>query len=269
MCKVVPSDFPECGSSPARGTMCSVDVASETLRPTQALVGMLEIQCKTDRYASMSSDDLQKYWGKHVVPAVVGPGGDLFITDHHHSTLALLRADRKPSDRLVLINVTHNFESEASLAAFWSRMLDEGLLWLFDDKDRAPMHPNLLPTTLLRMVNDPYRSLVWGVRNNGGYGVVDSSSYQDFLYAQFLRQYDLLPAPGAGRRGTLRGAAPRWSFCEAAPFNSELCYGQGAAAVGAAIGKAVSLARSDAAKDLPGWGQGQVDYPDCGNATAV
>lgn len=277
--KTTPSDFPACGSRPTTGSLCSIDVSSDRIRPTQALVGMQEIRCKTARYAAMGSSDLQKYWAKHVVPAVVGLNGDLFITDHHHSALALLLADRKSEDRLMLLNITQDLSASSTLGTFWAAMLGRDLLWLFDDKDRSPMHPNLLPTTLARMVNDPYRSLVWAVRNNGGYGAVEGSSYQDFLYAQFLRGYDLLPAaglemgaePGAlrGSRGNRAISAARWAYCAAAPFDDNLCYTNESAALGAALGDAITLSQSAAAKSLPGWGAGAVDFPDCGNVTAT
>ncbi|KAA0176465.1 hypothetical protein FNF27_02161 [Cafeteria roenbergensis] len=276
--KTTPSDFPACGSHPSVRSLCSIDVTSSRIRPTQALVGMEEIRCKTARYASMGSSDLQKYWGKHIVPAVVGIEGDLFITDHHHSALALWLADRKSDDRLVVLNITDDLSASPTLGLFWTAMLERDLLWLFDDKDGAPMHPNLLPTKLTRMVNDPYRSLVWGVRNNGGYGAVEGSSYQDFLYAQFLRGYNLLPAAGGasvaagsalrGAKGNRAVGAARWAYCAAAPFDDELCYTAESSAIGAALGQAIALSQSAAAQPLPGWGTGTVDYPDCGNTTA-
>lgn len=259
--KTVPSDFPPCPDTPSAGTLCSLDVASPRIVPTQALVGRQEIHCKQKRYSTMSSSDLQEYWGKHVVPALGGPEMRLYVTDHHHSCLALVLAGRDAGDRLIIVNVTNDLSSSPSLADFWEGALALDKLWLVDDKNRAPMHPNLLPTTLVRLVNDPYRSLVWAVRNNGGYGKVDGVSYQDFEYAQFLRQYGLLPLPNGS------DSQQRWTYCQAAPLDDVKCFAQEGELLGKALGTAITLCKSEAAKSLPGWNQGVVDYPDCGNST--
>lgn len=233
---------------------------------------MAEIRCKTARYASMSSSDLQSYWGSHIIPAVVGPDTALFLTDHHHSALGLILADRSdPTDRLVIINITNNFASSSPLSDFWTKMLSLSLAWLYDDKNAEPMHPNLIPTDLRRLVNDPYRSLVWGVRNNGGYGAVDLP-FQDFQYGQFLRAYNLLPLPSARASAALRGSNAtvlKWEYCQAAPFDDEECFKSEAELLGQVLGKAIALCMSSAASGLPGWGQGVIDLPKCGNTSGT
>jgi hypothetical protein len=267
--KSVPSDYPPC-ATPATLGLCSMSSDDVRIQPTQALLGMQEVSCKTAHYASMSSSDLQQYWGKHIVPAVAGSGGGIFVTDHHHSIRALQLAKRAdPQDRLVVMNVSATIPA-STLDEFWSGMLQANLLWLQDDRFHIPMNPNLLPASLSRMVNDPYRSLAWAVRNNGGYGAVDDP-FQDFLYAELMRQASVLPLPAVnGSASRLRGGSDsRWTFCQAAPYNDQTCWKTEMQSILAVLGRALSLCQSEAASGLPGWRQGVVDYPNCGNSTSL
>src|SRR5262249_53319369 len=61
------------------------------LHPTQLAVGMIEVRDKESDLSSKKPSKLDRYLKKHPEPAVKGPGGTLFITDHHH--LARAAAD--------------------------------------------------------------------------------------------------------------------------------------------------------------------------------
>jgi len=64
-------------------------------------------------------------------------------------------------------------------------MVQTNYTWLYDEKGNQPMNPMLL-STIERCVNDPYRTLAWLVRHEGGYGKT-TVPYQDSMWANFFR----------------------------------------------------------------------------------
>jgi len=135
------------------------------------------------------------------------------------------------------------------------------------------LNPELLPSSLARLTNWPYRSLAWAVRNNGGYGQTNES-FADFLWAQFFEEHQLLASgtisdvgsmtrhasAASGASGSLHS-----SYCTVAPWDPNLCFLDGFDQIMRVLGQALTLAQSEAAAALPGYGQGEIDYPKCGN----
>jgi len=65
-------------------------VAIADLRPTQMTVGMREVERKRrDWQRRKEAADAGEYPGAHMIPAVLGPGDQLWMLDHHHLALAL------------------------------------------------------------------------------------------------------------------------------------------------------------------------------------
>ena len=62
------------------------------LHPTQITVGMIEVHDKKKHLAALSAAEQKAFMQAHPIPAVVGPAGKLFITDHHHLGRAALEA---------------------------------------------------------------------------------------------------------------------------------------------------------------------------------
>jgi hypothetical protein len=60
--------------------------------PTQLTVGMIEVEDKTKHLASLKAQEQRDFMQAHPIPAVKGPQGALFITDHHHLARAALEA---------------------------------------------------------------------------------------------------------------------------------------------------------------------------------
>src|SRR5438046_10517137 len=56
----------------------------ESLCPTQITVGMIEVRDKQQQLAALKPADQEELLRAHPMPAVVGPRGKLYITDHHH-----------------------------------------------------------------------------------------------------------------------------------------------------------------------------------------
>src|SRR2546429_7619762 len=64
----------------------------ESLCPTQITVGMIEVRDKQQQLAALKSAEQEELLRAHPMPAVLGPRGKLYITDHHHLGRAAVQA---------------------------------------------------------------------------------------------------------------------------------------------------------------------------------
>lgn len=151
------------------------------LRPTQLTVGMIEVQDKTKHLLSLAPKDQQAFMQAHLIPAVLGPGGKLYITDHHHLGRAALEA-----------GVTLGyFEVEADLSEhklddFWKAMNKSCWVHPLDEHGVRHYYASV-PDSLDKLVDDPYRSLAGYVRNAGGYEKTPTA-FAEFVWADFFRR---------------------------------------------------------------------------------
>jgi hypothetical protein len=142
------------------------------------------------------------------------------VVDHHHFLFACWQANIKE----VKVEVLRDY-SEISLthAEFWERMTVNNHAYLYDQFGEGPRHPLYLPRDVRGLAEDPYRALAWVVRKEGGY-LNSDEPFAEFKWANFFRQRDLLVSEGLADE----------VFQEAFKL-------------------AMKLARSDAAKGLPGY----------------
>jgi len=197
------------------GYLYKVDITDA--RPTQSAVGFKEIEFKVEQIADEDEDgDLGAYKEKKAGKAVIGPNGQLYLVDGHHFARAL----QKYGSKTMWVEILADF-SDLSTTAFWAKMKSKKWVYLKDQAGNE-ITPANLPKTIAGLKNDPFRSLGWMVRKCGGY-TDRKAPFQEFLWAEFLRQYISLPA---------NASKAKWI---------------------AAVEAAVELARSDKASHLPGW----------------
>ena len=155
--------------------------ALQDLHPTQLTVGMIEVHDKKKHLASLKSGAQRDFLAAHPIPAVKGPGGRLFITDHHHLGRAALDAGLS----------TAFFEVEADLSAsagdaFWAEMNRNQ--WVHPlDANGVRHYYQSIPGHLSHLVDDVYRSLAGYVRNAGGYQKTPTA-FAEFVWADFFRR---------------------------------------------------------------------------------
>jgi hypothetical protein len=119
--------------------------------------------------------------------AVVGPGGQLYLTDGHHTFTSFWHApDGGPSTR-VRVRVLGNL-SHLSPGAFWKEMQDRRWAWLFDENN-APVTVADLPQELglPNFRNDLYRGMLYFARDIGYAQLTDHAEFQEFYWAQWVR----------------------------------------------------------------------------------
>jgi hypothetical protein len=152
------------------------------LHPTQLTVGMIEVKDKTQHLAKLKPNEQQQFMQTHPIPAVIGPEGRLYITDHHHLGRAAFEA-----------GVANGFfEIEADLSdhrdpeEFWREM--DRRCWVHPLDEYGVRHSySAIPHHLEQLVDDIYRSLAGYVRAAEGYDKTPTA-FAEFEWADFFRR---------------------------------------------------------------------------------
>lgn len=203
-----------------------LEVSLRDLRPTQPSLGYDEIYYRLGRYTlgAKASDQLLDQWcatngqeglqsaqsgAKVADPAsftcmlavgaetadskepmktvVIGPGGQPYLTDGHHTLTSFWEAPGGGPDTRLRLRVTGNLSS-LEPEAFWQEMRAKGWTWL-EDADGKPVDPEALPKSLglKQFANDQYRGVLFFLRDIG-YSQSDTSpAFQEFYWGQWLR----------------------------------------------------------------------------------
>lgn len=203
-----------------------LDVTLADLRPTQPALGYDEVYYRLGRYTlgAGAQDQLLDQWcaangqsglksanpgatvtdpasftcalavGSETVEskvpmktAVIGPGGQPYLTDGHHTLTSFWEAPGAGPDTHVRLRITANLK-DATPEAFWSEMQSQGWTWLKDANGKT-ITPEQLPAGLglKQFANDKYRGVLFFVRDIG-YSQDDSSpAFQEFYWGQWLR----------------------------------------------------------------------------------
>jgi hypothetical protein len=151
------------------------------LRPTQMTVGFHEVAIKRRQWREADDEARVGLLRRHVVPAVVGPKGRLYIVDHHHFTKALLEERAKT----IAVYIIADLEGLAK-KEFWT-FLDNSDWCHAYDADGRRCELSDIPRTLLELADDPFRSLVSALIRAGGCAKTNTAFFE-FLWADFLRR---------------------------------------------------------------------------------
>ena len=156
-------------------------VRIDQLRPTQMTIGLREVERKRVAWRQRAEQDGPDFLGRHMIPAVIGPGGKPYLIDQHH----LVRALHEEGVTHVLVNIVAEL-GKLSKPQFWTYMDNRNWLHPFDAEGRRHGHDQI-PKKIGDLLNDPYRSLAGELRRSGGYAKVETP-YTEFLWADFLRR---------------------------------------------------------------------------------
>ena len=125
--------------------------------------------------------------------AVVGPGGQLYLTDGHHTLTSFWEVPGGGPGTHIRLRITGNL-SAVNANEFWTTMAANGWTWL-KDVDGNPIAPDRLPENLglSRFDNDIYRGVLYFLRDIGFEQDDNSPAFQEFYWGQWLRAQ---PDPG-------------------------------------------------------------------------
>jgi hypothetical protein len=184
------------------------------LRPTQMTVGMREVHAKQKSWQDQEPKKKAEFLGRHMIPVVRGLKERLYVTDHHHLSLAL----HNEGVESVLVVVVADLRSLAE-DEFWVFLDNRGLVHPYDSGGRR-CNFEQIPRRITGLKDDPFRSLAGELRRIGGFAK-DTTPFSEFLWADFLRR-------------RISRATARNDFAKA-------------------VIQAMKLAKSPLAGHLPGW----------------
>ena len=132
------------------------------LRPTQFVLGMMEVEFKLSRIKRMNAKLMKAYIDDNVIPVIIGPKKEMYIIDHHH----FARSCWEKGITSYKIGVIEDL-SGLSEKKFWKVMIEKKWTYLMDQFGSGPHEPQDLPPNIAYMANDSYRSLAWALRHEG------------------------------------------------------------------------------------------------------
>ena len=170
-----------------------LSIAPAKLRPTQLTVGKAEVAAKRAQWKELGRKKRKELLASHWFPGVLGPKQHVYIVDHHHLGLALLEEGVKS----VPVMIQRDF-SWLVPEVFWRTM--EFSRWAHPyDQRGSRVDYAAIPTGLVGLADDPYRTLAARVRMAGGCAK-DAEPYAEFLWADFYRRHLKLPGGGIGAK---------------------------------------------------------------------
>jgi hypothetical protein len=145
-------------------------------------IGMREVERKREAWRARAARDGGEFLGAHMVPAVAGPGGRLWLIDHHH----LVRALHEEGVKHVLVSLVADL-AHLPKKRFLAFMDQRNWLHPFDAEGQRRDAKDL-PRRIDKLDDDPWRSLAGEVRRAGGFAK-SQVPYTEFLWADFLRDH--------------------------------------------------------------------------------
>ena len=194
-----------------------IEVPAAQLQPTQWCVGLAEIWSRERDFAQDTRQKRLAYLRGKPVPLIRSADGAMWMLDRHHRLRGLIGIDPGATTWAYVVQELPTADKNAVLAFLQS----QGWLYLYDGRGIGPRPAEQLPNSLLGLEDDPYRSLVWKLKQEGWIKPQPLIPYHEFRWAAWLRSR---PLP---------------------PFSSKL--------LDPALAAARQLVCSAAAEHMPGW----------------
>jgi hypothetical protein len=171
MSQLTAADFqpysPSNASSVVPGQFALYSVPVDSILPTQMNEGFTEVGKKATGFDLLTPSELQANLLTDIEPVVIGPGGQLYLLDGHHTFTALQESIYGASNPTVYVNIVANYSNLTESEFFQTLQqnnllpLNEGVAETVNDATGAP-----IPTSLTGLTNDPYRGLEYSILKN-------------------------------------------------------------------------------------------------------
>jgi hypothetical protein len=168
---------------------------AQTLHPTQPSIGMGEVSARKVKLEKKSLKKLGSYLQKHPISVVKGPrdadGHDLYIVDHHHLVRIWMEMDKKQRANHQLQCAVRGEYSNYSEEDFW-KLLEKNCWADLVSQNGQSIGYKSIPTNVGSLVDDPYRTLAWLVREKHGYCKTEAP-FAEFKWAKFFYEAGMRP----------------------------------------------------------------------------
>lgn len=160
----------------------------KNLRCGQLALGMVEAKEKAKEFKKLSHKKLKKEMKENPVSVVISPEGDAYLCDGHHQAMAAWFVGIPKVHVKILKDFSH---SHLSKKAFWHYMKTHRCVHLYDQFGNGPHPPLYLPQDVRGLGDDPYRSLAWLVQQSGAITKA-KIRFADFIWANYFRRHKIL-----------------------------------------------------------------------------
>lgn len=174
---------------PPRPDQPLIELAVAGLQPTQLCVGLAEVISRSEDFLAQSASRRRDYLSAKPVPLVSSSSGAMWMVDRHHRLRALLEIDASASAFGYEVLAVNSDQPAVVLDALNRR----GWLYLYDGRGLGPLAPQALPSSLLGLQDDPYRSLVWKLKQEGVIEAAPLIPFHEFRWGAWLRSRALPP----------------------------------------------------------------------------
>ena len=152
------------------------------LHPTQVTLGFRQVVEKRKTWVDLPAKKRRAEMENELFPVVKGPGGKLYVLDHHHAARALL--EEKAHDvRIGLVEDLSKLKGDD----FWIYLDHRNWVHCYDGQGRRVGFEQI-PKRFEDMKDDPYRSIASDVEDAGGFAKPDEPFYE-FLWANHFRRH--------------------------------------------------------------------------------
>jgi autotransporter-associated beta strand protein len=151
------------------GPLALYTVAVDSILPTQMNEGFAEVDAKAAGYDLFTNiSQVETDLLSDTEPVVIGPNGQLYLLDGHHTFTALIDSVWGASDPTVYVNVIANYSSDDEQQFIAQMEANNWLLPLNDDVPQTvnPLTGSPIPTSLTGLTNDVYRGLEYSILKN-------------------------------------------------------------------------------------------------------
>ena len=152
-------------------------------------IGLAEVRSRQRDFLDDTDEERSRYLRTKPVPLVRSAAGDLWMVDRHHRLRALVELDPKVTSFGDVIEDLPTHDRLTVLAHLQRR----GWLYLFDGRGNGPHAPEALPSKLMGLQDDPYRSLVWKLKKEKAISPQPLIPYHEFRWGAWLRSRPLPP----------------------------------------------------------------------------
>src|SRR5215469_12451641 len=110
---------PSSASGIQPGPFALYSVGVDQILPTQMNEGLAEVDAKISGWNLLAPSQLQSTALTDIEPVVIGPGGQLYLLNGHHTFTSLAESVYGASNPTVYVNVVANY-SNLSTEDFWT-----------------------------------------------------------------------------------------------------------------------------------------------------
>lgn len=154
------------------------------LRPTQLTLGFEAVAMRKIKLVDKTDAELREHLSleRRRVPHVIGPDGELYMTDHHHLARALWEMGKTE----VALGKTIADLSHLEPTAFWHEMDARSLCWPVDaEGNRRPY--SAIPRHIGELGDNAWRSLARRVVDVAFDN--DTTAFQEFMWGEYFRSF--------------------------------------------------------------------------------